>query len=145
MRAFSWIKVHSAFIHDQMRAATFTVVIFKVFQPCKWEHCIYDWTNAQTPDTLITVEITDDQHHFEWTTIQGSKERHLILRKYGTASCELGGFSVRTAAVVWQDMLKSSGRHMENSLSFIPPRLPVYTASILYCTRHAVLHQPVKI
>lgn len=57
-----------------------------------------------------------------------------------------GGLSVRTAAVVWQDMLKTLGRGMENSLSFIPPRLPVCTAaSILYCTRHAVLHQPVKL
>lgn len=126
-----------------MTTATFIVVMFKV--ACKWEICIYDWTNAPTPDTLITEGVTDDWHHFEWTAIQGSKQRHLILGNTARAGVSRGGFSVRTAAVVWQDMLKSSGRRMENSLSFIPPRPPVYTASMLYCTRHAVLQQPVRI
>lgn len=134
MRPFNWICLHSVVILVQMTAATFIVVMFKVF--CLQVGKLYLWLNK--------CFNTRHLHHCEWPTIRGSKQRHFKPGKYGAVSCGPGGISVRTAAVVWQDMLKTLGRRMENSLSFIPPRLPVYTASILYCTRHAVLHQPVK-
>lgn len=79
--------MHSAFILVQITAATFIVVMFKVFEPAGGKIVFMT-------EQMLQHQVLDYwRGHRRPASLQGSKQKCLNLaRKYGVGSCEPWGF-----------------------------------------------------